>query len=381
MKIKYILLGMSVIGILFFGINYGYGFEESSGEGETGVEEGGGGEEDNPDEDADGVDDTYEDENKRDIEIWIGETVVEIASIRRSENKKDIIELRVGYNDYGLSVRVSYGTIIRECEPPAEEECPECEEDTVPQNGDYCEETVEYKLVFEVLFRGIIEFIDLNGNGVLDEENDEIISDYGFHLFQPIDYSLESISDDTNLHYLLFNTTNGVFAAHIYLVEEFVYVDETLISPTEVKIDIEITNYEYLEDNSQLALITKLWSEEKYKEREETSDEKEGYATDEKDVVVKSSYYSGFFSWKETALIDGVEMEVLTKELTYEDEYHQKLLICYPRGYHIYHDPKIGINIGIPANGNFPIVITTAGISVIGALGIIVILLKKRRIL
>jgi len=374
MKSKYIILGIFVIGILFVGINYGYGFEEGSGD------EGEGGDE-IPDDDNDGVDDTHEDENKRDIDIWIGECVVEIASIRRSENKKDIIELRVGYTENGLSVRVSYGTFIKECEPVVEEEPPEGEGDIVTNGEEYCEDSVEYKLVFEVLFRGLIEFIDLNGDGVFDEEHDEVISDYGFHSFQPIDYSLISISDDTNLHYLLFNTTDGIFAAHIYLVEEFVYVGETLISPTEVKIDLEITNYDYQDDNSQLALMTKLWAEETYREREETSDEKEGYATDEKEVSTQNSKYSGFFSWKETALIDGVEMEVLTRELDYEDESHQVLFICYPRGLHIYHDPKIGIFIGIPAEGNLPIIITTGAISVVGVAGIVVLLLKKRRII
>jgi hypothetical protein len=374
-----LVLGIFVIAILFTGVNYSYGFEEGSGD------EGG---DEIPDDDKDGVDDTFEDENKRDIEIWIGECVVEVASIRRSENKKDIIDLRVGYTDYGLSIRVSYGTFVTHCEPPPEEEPPEEEppvedppEEPVPQGGDYCEEVIEYKLVFEVLFRGLIEFIDLDGDGILDEEHDEIVSDYGFHSFHPVDYSLISISDDTNLHYLLFNTTDGIFAAHIYLVEEFVYVDETLISPTEVKIDIEITGYEYEDENSQLALVTKLWAEETYKEREETSDEKEGYATDEKDVYVKNDRYSGFFSWKETALIDGVEMEVKTKELDFEDEHHQVLLICYPRGYHIYHDPKIGIYIGIPVGGNLPIVITTGALSVVGVSGIVVLLLRKRRII
>ncbi|MHA2394254.1 MAG: hypothetical protein ACXAEX_20145 [Promethearchaeota archaeon] len=306
--------------------------------------------------------------------------MVEIASIRRSEDQKDVIDLRLGYNDYGLSVRVSYGTIITECEPVVEEQHPEGEQGIDPQGGEFCEETVEYRLVFEVFFRGLVEFIDLNGDGVLDEEHDEIVSDYRFHSFQPIDYSLMSISDDTNLHYLLFNTTDGIFAAHIYLVEEFVYVDDVLISPTEVKIDIEITNYNYLEDNSQLALITKLWSEEKYNKREETSNEKKGYAFDEKDVVTKKNHYSGFFSWKETALIDGIEKDVLTNKLEHESEEVQVLLICYPRGYHIYHDPKIGIFIGIPANGNIPIIITTGTISAVGATGIIAIVLKKRRI-
>jgi len=368
MKTKYILLGIFVIGILFFSVSYAYGFEG---------EEGGGGDE-NPDDDGDGIDDNKEDDEKRIIEIWIGENVVEIASIKRSEEQKDIIELRVGYNEYGLSARVSYGTIIH-CEPPEDEEPPE--EEPQPSGGDYCEDYIEYKITFEVFFPGLIEFVDLNDNGVLDEEEDEIVSDYGFNSFQPVEYSLSTISDDTNMHYLLFNTTDGVFAAHVYLVEEFVYVNDNLISPTEAKIDIEITGYEYVEDDSQLALITKLWSEEHGTEREETYDEKEGYSEDEKDVVVNDAAYSGFFSWKETALIDGVEMDVLTKELDYEGENFQKLLICYPRGYHIFHDPKIGIFIGQVVNGTSPILVAGAAVSVIGVCGIIVIVIRKRRIL
>ncbi|MFX0023634.1 MAG: hypothetical protein ACFE9S_15010 [Candidatus Hermodarchaeota archaeon] len=374
MKSKYIIFGLFVIGILLLSVSNGYGFDGGEGEGGDAVPD------DIPDEDGDGVDDTFEEQTKRDIEIWIGEYVVEVASIRRSEDKKDIIDLRVAYNEYGLSVRVSYGTIICEYEEVVEEEPPKEEEQIVPLGGEYCEERVEYRLIFEVFFKGIVEFVDLNGDGVLDEEHDEIISDYGLNSFQPIEYNLTPISDDTNLHYLLFNTTDGVFAAHIYLVEEFVYVDEMLISPTEVKIDLEITNYEYLEDNSQLALITKLWSEEKYNKREETVDEKDGYATNEKDVVTKNNQYSGFFSWKETALIDGIEMEVLTKELEYECEEVQVLLICYPRGNHIYHDPKIGIFIGMVLNGNIPIFITTGVISTAAVASIVGIVLIKRRI-
>ncbi len=371
MKSKYILFGLFVIGILFLSVSNGYGFDGGEEEGEDGIPD------DIPDEDGDGVDDNYEEETKRDIEIWIGECVVEVASIRRSEDKKDIIDLRVGYDENGLSVRVSYGTII--CEEVEEEEPPKEEEQITPLcDGCY---KVEYRLVFEVFFKGIVEFVDLNGDGVLDEENDEIISDYGLNSFQPIEYSLTPISNDTNLHYLMFNTTDGVFAAHIYLVEEFVYVDEMLISPTEVKIDIEITNYEYLNDDSQLALITKLWSEEKYDKREETVDEKDGYAINEEDVVTKNNQYSGFFSWKETALIDGVEMEVLTKELEYECEEVQVLLICYPRGYHIYHDPKIGIFVGVLTNGNLPILITTGAISTVALVSVVGVILKKRRII
>jgi len=374
MKAKYIVLGLFVIGILFVGSSFGYGFDDDDDEPPVG------------DDDKDGIDDDYEDDNKRNIEVWIGENVIEIASIKRTETQKDIIDLRVGFNDYGISIRVSYGTYIRsepsEPEEPKEPEEPgEPKDEIVFENEDEYEDTIEYKLTFEVLFRGLIEYVDVNDNGVLDEEIDEIVSDYGFNSFQPIDYSLESISEDSNMHYILINTTDGIFALHIFLVEEFVYIDDNLISPTQAKIDIEITNYDYLVNNSKLALFTKLWSEENYREREETKDEEEGYATDEKEVFVESDVYSGFFSWKETALIDGVEMEVLAKRITHEEEELQRLYLCYPRGNHIYHDPKIGILIGLPLDDLTPIVMTVSIISIVGVVIITGVVLRRRRIL
>jgi hypothetical protein len=364
MKTKSILLGVFLIGILFLSFSSVYG-AEIKGDNEI------------PDDDQDGVDDEFENDHKRDIEIWIGENVVEMGSIKRNGDQKDIIELRLAYNIDGIFIRVSYGTII-ESESVPKDESPEHDENTKIEYQINCEYEVEYKLTFEVWFRGLIEYIDLNENGVLDEENDEIISDYGFNSFHPVDYSLESISSDSNLHYIMLNTTDGIFTIHFYLVEEFVYVDETLISPTEAKIDIEITNYNYLHNDSQLALSTKLWSDEIYREREETVDEKEGYATDEKEVFTERNRYSGFFSWKETALIDGIEMKVLTKELDFENEDFQKLLICYPRGNHIYHDPKIGIIIGQSLSALSLIIITGTLISII-AVGIIVVLVFRRR--
>jgi hypothetical protein len=357
MKTKNIVLGLFVIGILFVGSGFVNGFDDN----ETPV----------GDEDKDGINDEYEDDNKRNIEVWIGENVIEVTSIKRHGTQKDVIDLKVGLNEFGISIRVSYGIYIN-CKP---EEPKESEE---PKN---CEDTIEYKLTFEVFFRGLIEYVDVNDNGVLDNEIDEIVSDYGFYSFQPIEYSLESISEDSSIHYILINTTDGIFALHVFLVEEFVYIDDNLISPTQAKIDIEITNYNYLANNSKLALFTKLWSEENYGERDKTEDEEAGYATDEKEVFVERDVYSGFFSWKETALIDGVEMEVLAKRITLEEEEFQRLYLCYPRGNHIYHDPKIGILIRLPLDDLTPIVVIVSIISIIGAVTIMGVVLRRRRIL
>ena len=126
-------------------------------------------------------------------------------------------------------------------------------------------------------------------------------------------------------------------------------------------------------------------------EKDLTEDEKDGYANDEKEIFVTNDEYTGIFSWKETALIDGVEMDVLTNnlEVDVEDEHVQILLINYPRGNHIYHDPKIGISIisiSVPTNSLTPIIITGTLVSVIGVAAIVgliagVVVMKKRRII
>ncbi|MFX0140080.1 MAG: hypothetical protein ACFFDN_40935, partial [Candidatus Hodarchaeota archaeon] len=117
MKKNHYILGMFLLGILLLTISFNNAVaveSDGSGEGEPIEPEEPAPEEPViPDDDKDGVDDNFEDENKRDIEIWIGENVVEMASIRRHGDQKDIIDMRIGFNLEGLSVRVSFGTIIK----------------------------------------------------------------------------------------------------------------------------------------------------------------------------------------------------------------------------------------------------------------------------
>jgi len=285
--------------------------------------------------------------------------------------------------DHIVNVRVSFGTIRKVEEPPEEPDGSGESNELAFESGDD-HQRIEYKLEFEVRFRGFIEFVDLNDNGVYDHEIDKLIEDYGINSFQPISYSLTPISNDSNLHYFLLKTTDGVFAAHIYFVEEFVYLNDTIIAPTQVKIDIEITDFNYINDSSQLALITKLRSEtHDYEKREETKDEEDGYGDEEEEVYIENDIYTGIFSWKETAMIDGVEREVKTNnlEVDVEDENIQILLINYPRGNHIYHDPKIGISLttvlGASQPTIVPIIITGSVVAVIGVATIASLILKK----
>ena len=388
MKKSYYILGICLCGMLLFlsslnrTLAYGENDDED-GEDKILPEE-----EDPKDGDGDGIDDDYEEENVRYVEIWFGDNVVEIASIKKSDYKKDIMDLRIAYKEYGISLAVSFRTMIKVNDTDSDEVI-EYEDENEPEKGIsyvYCDEEwiYELKLQFEVKFQTLIEYVDLNDNGVFDYENDTCIEGYGINSFHPIIYEPINISDETVLHYFLLNTTDGVFATHIYFPEEFVLVNGILVAPTQIKIDIEITNYDYIDENSQLALYTKLFSEDLYEEQEETEDEKNGLADEEKEVFIDNEEYRGIFSWKETAMIDGVEMPVLTNQLEVESEEENKwkLFFNYPRGNHIYHDPKIGIVLEQITASEFPMILVgpiagVAGLAII-ATGILISRRKVR---
>lgn len=100
-----------------------------------------------------------------------------------------------------------------------------------------------------------------------------------------------------------------------------------MVTPTEAKIDIEIKNFNYINNSSQIALYTKLKSDKEYEEEDETEDEENEYAEDEKEVKTTSNGYTGIFTWAEKAEVDGVSKEVLTSDIEEDDEKYEKIYL------------------------------------------------------
>lgn len=270
------------------------------------------------DDDDDGIDDDFEDLNKRDISIEIEANQIQIESFLRRGDRIDEIQLKIIMDSEGLSIEVSYDSEIA---------------------------STELELEFGIIFRKLVEFVDNDSNNIYDPLIDETIYEFNLTDFQPVKYTQINITDNTALHYFVVNTTNGIFTAHIYISEEFHVVNETLITPIQSKIDIEISNYTYINSSSQLALYTSLESENDYEEEEVTEDEIREYAINENGLIFEMNNFTGIFTWKNNATIDGISKEVLTSDLDIDDydEDEQKVYLTYPRGTHIYHDPKVGI--------------------------------------
>jgi len=309
------------------------------------------------DDDDDGIDDDFEESHKRDIEIQFEPNEIQIESTLRNGAQKDQIKLKIRYESEGLSIEIGYETEISS------------------------DNTTELELEFEVTFRKLVEFVDLDDNGIYNPSIDTTVQEFLLNSFQPVVYTPSNLSDDTMLHYFVVNTTDGVFAAHIYLVEEFDIVNGTFIKPTQTKIDIEITDFNYIHGSSQLALYTKLESEAEYEVDEFTENEEDGHSSDEKGVIAANIDYAGFFTWTENATIDGISKEVLGSPIEVDDDdvNEQKMYLNYPRGNHIYHDPIMGVMALPIASLDITIIVVVSVVAIIGFGSVILVLVLRRR--
>jgi len=273
------------------------------------------------DNDGDDIDDEFEELNKRNISLEIEVDQIQIESSLRSGDQKDEIQLKIKMDTEGLGIEVNY------------------EEETTPDN------TTEFELEFGIIFRKLIEFVDLDDDSIYDPSVDDIIQEILLDSFQAVIYMPFTLSDDTMLHYFIVNASNGVFTAHIYFSEEFHIVNGSLITPIQTKMDIEISNFPYTNTSSQIALYTSLESEINYEEEEETEDEINEYASNEKGLTSKINNFTGIFTWNNNATIDDFSRKVLVSEIAIDDYDgdEQKMYLSYSRGTHIYHDPKVGI--------------------------------------
>ena len=307
------------------------------------------------DEDDDGIEDEYEDENEREVSVEYSESEVQIESSIENGDIENQFQIKVSTESDGLKFKLEF-----------EEE----------------NDTLETEIEFQVEFREIVEYRDLDADGIYTGADEEIqtleLADW-----KPIDYSVQSI-DNTTVHVLFVETSDEVFSATLYATGEFADINGVIVTPTQVKIDVGIHNFNYAENDTQLALKVELESESEveYEDDEDTEDEENGYVDDdysEHEVEISLDEYTGFFSWIETAMVDGVEVEVKVTPLEMDLE-ENKMYLNYPRGTEIIHDPKIGVANLLSVNTTFlgnNNMIFVAAASVLTLTGLVLVFRKR----
>ena len=299
------------------------------------------------DEQNDDDEDDDEQEIEREVEVRVEANRVEIESTIEKEGIADETE-----NSFEIEFEVNGEVEIKlEYEEEFEYE-------------DNVEIGRELKLEFEVEFESIIEFVDDDGDGLYDEGEGVFVYELEDRGFTPISYTTEIVNNVT-VHKITTQTTDGVFRITLYAVGEFATIGGEAVRPTEVKIDIEIHNFPYEHENSKLALECKIESVMETEEEREVGDVEE-------EIKITYGNYQGFFSWKNTAMVDGVEKPVLSTELMDDpEEGERKLYLIYERGTSIVHDPKIGVLGAIAAIPAMPwiIVLVAAIVAAIISIG------------
>ncbi len=271
---------------------------------------------DDEDEDNDGISDHDEDENRRKVEIEFSDSEVQIESSLEADGISNEFDVKIEVRDEGVMIKFEF---------------------------EVDNETLETEIEYKILVSEIIEFIDTSADGFYNDSVDQEVQVLKLDEFKPIVYTTEEISNDT-VHIFSIETVDEVFSATVYVTTEFTVVNDVIVAPNQLKIDFGIHNFNYTEPDSVLALKVKLESEMEvdYENDDETEDEEDGRASDEQEVEIVAGDYIGFFSWIETAMVDGVEQVVKATPIE-TSEGENKMYLSYPRGTEIIHDPKVGI--------------------------------------
>ncbi|MHA1989144.1 MAG: hypothetical protein ACW98D_21180, partial [Promethearchaeota archaeon] len=184
------------------------------------------------DSDDDSIDDETEERNERETETEIEDYSVQVKSQLKNSENKDEIKIKFTVDD-NPKFKLEYSS----------------------EAGD-----LEYELEFTIKFKSITEYNDIDSNGVYNKSIDEKVQEYRFEDvdFLPIQYST---IENTTIKEFNATTVDGVFSLFFYVSGEFALIEGSLVAPTEMKIDIGIHNFPYMNDTSRLALYTKLESE------------------------------------------------------------------------------------------------------------------------
>ena len=268
-----------------------------------------------------------DDSNDREVTIDATPTYVEIESQLESGGVEDSFKISVEVGPNGAEFQIAF------------------ESETA---------TNETEREFEVRFVDLIEYIDVNDNGVYDDSVDDDVRTLALESFDPVVYTIENTANGP-LHIIDVLTTDGIFGARVYAVGDFTEVNGTVIAPTQVKIDVSIRNFNFTEVDSFLALKVELSSESETSFDDMTEDEEDGRAVDESEVDFLLTDVTGFFSWKESAEIDGVT-HLVNSTIDEVTATEQDIYLSYPQGNEIIHDPKIGFeNLLLSGSNQLPL--------------------------
>ena len=270
------------------------------------------------DHDRDDVDDEKESHEKRKLEITVSDSAIKVKSEIETEDMENKFEIHFKTKD-GISMKLKY-----------------------KNETEWGEEEIEAKLDLKLRFLKIVEYFDNDTSGCLTE-NDMIVQTINLTELSytpPEVTTINSVDGEAGYRFELIGTLDDLsFNITAVLFSTYALVDNTLVSPTETKITITITNFPFKDETGASAIALQVNAVSKMKIEEETE-------MTEKKIKVKSNIADGYFSWENWAMVD--EVNRIVNHSYSKVEEGTLINLCYPRGSNIVHDPKLGVAIKPP---------------------------------
>ena len=151
------------------------------------------------------------------------------------------------------------------------------------------------------------------GNGFQEGEEVSIytIGDTGWN---PFNHSVVVVNATLNETFDVFKatTSDGVFTITFKVASSLLELNNTVLTPNSMKLDVEINNFPYNATGSSLALKAKIETKFQQEIRDNTTEEQLGLKSNESEVFIGSEMdeAQGYYSWAETALADNQTISV-----------------------------------------------------------------------
>jgi hypothetical protein len=206
---------------------------------------------------------------------------------------------------------------------------------------------------------GLFEFNDTAGTGVYNKTQDgQPLSKINFDEI-PWTLTTKQITGPGGAsgYEIDITGTNGTFSFTMSadIFNTGVVIAGTPVAPTEAKINFSIQNYPFVSSNGDLALIAIFGGQQHYGNISTvisvsttgSGDETvETYNRQTTASISKSSF--SYFTWSSTATVDGQSKPVQSEQLNNGTFY--RILLNYPHGNSILHDPILGVGVGSPSD-------------------------------
>ncbi|MFQ5837477.1 MAG: hypothetical protein ACE5HJ_01675 [Thermoplasmata archaeon] len=207
---------------------------------------------------------------------------------------------------------------------------------TVPENN-----TVEVQLRLTV--EALMEYMDGDESGNFDV-GEEVVQTLEVDEM-PFEVGLLEAVDDgyiIGVDYFL-QETDLLFGLTFWIFGNDTPLEGAIIHPTEVKFDVGISFFPFERELSSLALVVEMQTE---------VEPRANFTGTEVELEAVGDRYEGFFRWNKMAEVDEtpatVGSAVIKRETEFEGgltelEVERTVVLSYPHGTTIFHDPAVGV--------------------------------------